>query len=808
MAKLNYEKAKKAGYSDEEIVGFLSEKTPKFNLKKAKESGYSSEEIIKFLSELPEGKSQEPASLKGAATAYASGAAGGAGGIIPDVAKLLEPLAAVSPGVGALTNLMKQSGAKTTPELTESVGESLGSEGPKNALERILQSSGEFGGQEAVIGTSLGGPAAGGLGLAHGSASGALYGGLKELGMDDTWALGITMVASLSPIAAQKLITKFKSGSSLKSALNAVKKEVPEAATAIKAAENEIPKAPGGEPPSPPGGAFPFVGKQVSAGSRGFELGEEALSELEKPTIERPKASIEFPKVTKAEAPSLKGRITTEPEQKVLEKQEGFGIKVPVSEETKPLTGRAKIVEHEIGSVISPEKFKNDKHGGVNLSAGVKTLSKEEKIPVTKAYREAEQVYKGQNDIFPELAHELDESINRLNESSKLNTGEKSVLDQLTSLRNLLGDSSGFMEVPLSRLIRTSDSMSGIANYEMPFTGPKEILKRFTKLINESVMRSLETKGLNANAMRKADSMYGSWARKFLNDEISPFLERRILNPESIFKKAISDQGTYRALRHALGTKRSKSMQKLERSISENRMGKYLRDPNKVGSKEFMEDMNNLEGLIGKEKSVKIKNALEKEKRFPRPSVTKEHKAKRTLHPERITSATQLKAAKPSKVPTPKPIAELSSKGKMTPERVTSATQNKASEYLGKDPEHIDKLMNSRSGMRKLKEDLSKVGKKDLFDSLAQEKTLDILRGGYVGPEKITGLQVWENIRNPKNYEILSEIYGKEAVNAALLDAYEAKKSKLITDKLIRLGKLGVTIAGAGKLIKVFSILL
>lgn len=45
------EEAKKAGYSDEEILDFLSKKHPSFDIKKAKDSGYSDKEIVTFLHE-------------------------------------------------------------------------------------------------------------------------------------------------------------------------------------------------------------------------------------------------------------------------------------------------------------------------------------------------------------------------------------------------------------------------------------------------------------------------------------------------------------------------------------------------------------------------------------------------------------------------------------------------------------------------------------------------------------------------------------------------------------------------------------
>lgn len=58
----DYSGAKKAGYSNEEITGFLSEKNPKFDVKGAEKAGYSPEEISSYLAESPqkEKKATEP----------------------------------------------------------------------------------------------------------------------------------------------------------------------------------------------------------------------------------------------------------------------------------------------------------------------------------------------------------------------------------------------------------------------------------------------------------------------------------------------------------------------------------------------------------------------------------------------------------------------------------------------------------------------------------------------------------------------------------------------------------------------------
>src|SRR5580658_7362194 len=173
MAKFNYQKAKEAGYSDQEINEFLSNEHPKFNHKKAREAGYSEKEINKFLSSEEPPKKQEEATLKGAVGSYGSGFGGGAGGILPDILNLIKSV----PGLTGLSGLLGNPSTQSftgTHELTGNIQDELGLKDPQNALERILQHSGQFGGQEAIIGTAVGGPMGAGLGALHGTASGAL----------------------------------------------------------------------------------------------------------------------------------------------------------------------------------------------------------------------------------------------------------------------------------------------------------------------------------------------------------------------------------------------------------------------------------------------------------------------------------------------------------------------------------------------------------------------------------------------------------------------------------------------------------
>ena len=159
-------------------------------------------------------------------------------------------------------------GEKVTPpgthELASKIEKEFDIDNPQNSLERILKESGQWGGQEGVLGTALGGPAGGGLGLAHGSASGAFYGGLKELGLDDKWALPLTMIATLSPIAAKKIIPKieeklFKNSSKKNIASNRNPPDEPPPGGGGGSPPGDLGggagPSPGGRPPEPPGGS-------------------------------------------------------------------------------------------------------------------------------------------------------------------------------------------------------------------------------------------------------------------------------------------------------------------------------------------------------------------------------------------------------------------------------------------------------------------------------------------------------------------------------------------------------------------------
>lgn len=280
--------ARKEGYSDDEILDYLSKDHPDFNVKGAKKEGYSSSEIIDFLNQPKEQpKLEAPVTLKGSLSAIGSGLGGGIGGLPGDIAEATKALQFVNPSAATLQDLASLSPLMGTHELTKSFQQ----QEPGNTLERYLQTGSQFAGQEGLIGTALGGPVAGGLGAAHGAISGIAYQFAKEMGASEPVALGISAAATISPIAARRFISSVKAGKSAEQALKIAEEEV--AQTAKPSGPKEPPG--GGPPPNGGGsggggaGAPPGVAPLVEANAKALEEIERLPSGLSKPrAIEAP----------------------------------------------------------------------------------------------------------------------------------------------------------------------------------------------------------------------------------------------------------------------------------------------------------------------------------------------------------------------------------------------------------------------------------------------------------------------------------------------------------------------------------------
>jgi len=665
---------------------------------------------------------------KGAAHQYGTGAAGGGGGIGGDILNLVKDL-----HLGGVIGdqLLQRLTPKGTEELTQGIQKDLNVQEPQNSLERIARDAGQFGGQEAILGTAIGGPIGGGLGLAHGSASGALYGGLKELGVPDEAALGLTAFATVSPIAFQKLWPKIKN--SFKESAQAVAKKPP-----------PIPK----EPSPPPEALEIKPGMTLPETRSAFGEKEKLVEQLAEKPKGAPLGVQAQVAVPKPEAPSLQGRVSTAP---------------------------------ELGEAIAKEPFHTEAEVTRKTMKEVQAERNAEKDIVRDEYARAEEVTKTHNDTFPELAKQNDERIHKLEQLEEMSAGEKAVYQDALALRRLIGEQGALIEANASRLIKQANSFSQKVNYELPYAGYKGQIKEIVHQMNNSVINSLDRAGLNSAQVKRADKTYGRFADRFMSDELSPYLSKKVLNPEELGRRAVSDEGTYRAIKKALGSRKSELMAQIDRELVHQKLDKYFKDPEKVNSREYIKDLKNLAERIGKERAAEADHFLRQ----------RQLNHERKLLGERKIKETQLAREKLPSKGQPKSIEERIGK-----------------QPIAKIPEDIDKLFNKRSDIRRLRREMQDKGLDKEFDRLAEQKIQEIFKEEGFGEKKVTGLDMQRII--DKNHEVLSELMGEKEVSLMYKAAKEAG-NKEATQEIIKFvlkatGKTVAQILGLGKIIKLIPL--
>src|SRR5208282_1113512 len=194
--------------------------------------------------------------------------------------------------------------------------------------------------------------------------------------------------------------------------------------------------------------------------------------------------------------------------------------------------------------------------------------------------------------------------------------------------------------------------------------------------------------------------------------------------------------------------------------------------------------------IIGVERTEKINQKLIEARRRPLSQEATE-KVARKMPPVEVTPSEKPFKAKPKIGAKPEAAT-----------RVFSNYEKKASEYIGKEPENIQKLMNSRSGIKKLKGDLAKKeGGTKLFEDLKLSKFREL-----VPNDEYTGLEFYKTLN--KNTEILSELFGKDLVDQAKREAFKEGKQILKRENIVKRAKLiGVGLASGSGLLKLFDLL-
>jgi hypothetical protein len=457
-----------------------------------------------------------------------------------------------------------------------------------------------------------------------------------------------------------------------------------------------------------------------------FETQEATIKELQ-PKLEEGRFAEEkklpFPDLSKKGA-SLKDRVT--------EMGEDLGLRPPSAEPPKNL-------KEDVGRIFSDQPFYNTTKGGQTQKNIIMKADQQKYRKVNKAYDISRQLNNNINEIHPSLFNALEGYLNELKLIPAPSGPQKDLITSLEKILDALGEYtvteegerifSGYKPVSNQILLDQAKSLRQKIDYDFAHGNAKNIFKPIINEIEEAALNAAKDSGNleAAESLIGAKKEYKEWVEIFDSDYVRPFRDVTNKDYSKLYKSSL-DLDEFNVLNQILdkspeGQLVSKAMKK---DLVEKNISKYFEKPKDYTTDEFKKTLRELEAVITDEESEKLLNTF------------KEYAPK-----------------------------QLKFKAKEVPKSLAKSVE-KTSEYLNKPAEYIGEKLNSRSGIRQLKQDLSKTKKgHQLFEQNIMQKARSILKEGNIHKKSTTN-DIYKVINKESNREILAEILGEKEINTVL----------------------------------------
>lgn len=479
-----------------------------------------------------------------------------------------------------------------------------------------------------------------------------------------------------------------------------------------------------------------------------FELAEEFRSSFEGAPPDPPGPSgpsgpsPTFPRQSQfREASSLANRV-----------REG-GENLGISPSPLPSGGRPEL-KNTVGRTISPYEVHNSTNAGRTIRREVMRIDQGEYENVNRLYELSRELNEGIIDRQPELADALLERIEELERipsrsspTTQLLRSNEQLLDRLVTYDEE-GNISGYRPISNQDLINQIQESRRIIDFDFAHGNAKNIFRPFINEMQEAVIHSSESQNPDAaNAFRDARTAYRNWSNTYDNDYIRPLRDLSNRDFSKMFKQSL-DTDNFNVLRDVLERTPAgeEIVNVLQREIVEDKLGKILKEPSKVSSREIERNLRELEAVISPEQVQEIRRTIqEHQRRFPR-------------RVERIEK---------------EPISQI---------------DRRAADMFKKTPEQIERLLDSRSGIRELEESATTPRQKEIFSRLKQRKIQSILRENNIEKE-FTGEQLFNVLNKEKNFELMSELTSREMATELRETAKEISERKFTKENVKKVSK-------------------
>lgn len=423
---------------------------------------------------------------------------------------------------------------------------------------------------------------------------------------------------------------------------------------------------------------------------------------------------------------------------RVARQGEDLGLR-PVPRQTNP------DLADQVGNIFSQNRFYNTTQGGHAFRNEIMAIDENVYRGVNELYRTSRELNSQINEIHPNLVGRLQNRIRELEAipepsdvQKRLLRASENILERVAAVGEN-GEVTGYLPINNQVLIDQVQSLRQIIDYDFAHGNTKNIFRPLINELQDSALSAAQSSGTPeaATAINEARNAYRMWVEAFDNDYVRPFRDASNQDYSKLFKSAL-DFDEHNMLGRILNTtpRGQELMNGSTREIVEKNLDKYFENPRTVNPREFDKAVRELESVITPQQAQEIRDMFRESARRPNFRAT-----------QRVHQPTN--------------------------EEVIAA------KYTERKPEEIQKMMNSRSGIKELREDFrGSEQKRELFDTLSKQKMRSVLREGNIEKD-FTGDDLYKFLNKESNYEVFSEILGETEAEALRQSAKEIGKEQV-----------------------------
>lgn len=501
---------------------------------------------------------------------------------------------------------------------------------------------------------------------------------------------------------------------------------------------------PPGEPPGSPPPNIPPTSFQTAEEIQSLLSAEEnaALEQILKNQPPEPLGGIR-PKSIQRGGRALEGRVAPTTQD--------LGIRPAPAPRKQPSDLKSTLLDS-----VNPYEIYNKSDTGRSIQRIVRDIDNEAYQNVNNIYNISRNLNENVVDIHPQMAERLNDMAENLRNIPQPSSVQRQLLN---SIENILQDIApvqegvimGYQPINNQILIDQIQSLRQAVDFDFAHGQPKNIFRPLINDLSEGVINAAQRTGNieAAEALINAETAYRDWTTRFNNDYINPYRDISNRDYQKLFNKML-DIDEFNVMNDVIGETQAgnRIMQATRRDLVEKEMKNILDNPRNISQRELERKFREMQTYLEPEQIERLRNEIEQyRRRFPR-------EVRVVKMPEKVTP--DLKAIQ---------------------------------KYTNYSPEKIENMMNSRSGIKELKNKLSTTDQgTKLFNKIRQQKIQDIIRGGKVKKE-YTGKDIYEILNEKKNYNLMEELTSPEETKVLHETAKEIADRKFTRENIEKFGK-------------------